>query len=126
MFTIDNGTIYITRGDVAAFTVSAKVLDTDEDYIFQPGEIVRVKVFERKNCKSVVLKKDTEVNIPTSTVDILLDKSDTKIGDIINKPKDYWYEVEINPDTKPQTITGYGIDGPKIFKLLPEGGDYNG
>lgn len=125
MFAINNGTIYITRGDVAAFTISAKLPDTEEDYVFQPGEKVRVKVFERKNCNSVVMIKDTEVNIPTATVDILLDKSDTKIGDIINKPRDYWYEVEINPDTAPQTIIGYGIDGPKIFKLLPEGGDGN-
>jgi len=46
-----------------------------------------------------------------------------KIGDVINKPTDYWYEIEINPETKPQTIIGYDENGEKILKLYPEGSD---
>ena len=55
------------------------------------------------------------------TVTVTLDNKDTKFGDIISKPVDYWYEVELNPETKPQTIVGYDEDGAKIFKLFPEG-----
>jgi hypothetical protein len=51
----------------------------------------------------------------------MLSKEDTKIGKKVNKPVDYWYEVELNPDTYPQTIVGYDEDGAKIFKLYPEG-----
>ena len=61
----------------------------------------------------------------TATVDITLERVDTKIGEIINKPVDYWYEIELNPDTTPQTLIGYDDDGPKIFRLFPEGGEYN-
>ena len=48
---------------------------------------------------------------------------DTKIGQVINKPIDYWYEIELNPEINPQTVIGYDNDGAKIFKLFPEGAD---
>ena len=75
------------------------------------------------------MQKDTKVLEEATSVDINLTSEDTKIGNIINKDIDYWYEVELNPDTRPQTIIGYEIDPQtrkpleKIFKLLPEGGD---
>lgn len=50
---------------------------------------------------------------------------ETKIGEYISKPKEYWYEIELNPETYPQTIIGYDEDGPKVLILYPEGGDYN-
>jgi hypothetical protein len=56
-------------------------------------------------------------------VTIFLDGKDTKFEDLISKPKDYWYEVELNPDAHPQTIIGYGEDGPVLFKLFPEGAE---
>jgi hypothetical protein len=46
-----------------------------------------------------------------------------KIGDVISKHKDYWYEVVLNDDTLPQTIIGYDEDGAKLFRLFPEGDD---
>lgn len=121
MFVInDDLSINITRGDAAVFSVSANVGDTN--YEFRPGDVVRFKVFGKKNCEEVVLKKDVEVTEATSTVEIALDGDETKIGDVISKPTDYWYEVELNPDTYAQTIIGYDEDGAKIFKLFPEGG----
>jgi ribose 5-phosphate isomerase RpiB len=56
-------------------------------------------------------------------VEIYLDRDDTKIGEVISKPKDYWYSVTLNDDTVPQTIIGYDDDGAKVFKLFPEGAD---
>jgi hypothetical protein len=80
---------------------------------------------EKKNCDNVVLQKDVLVESEMSTVDVNLERSDTKLGNIIDKPVDYWYEIELNPDTTPQTIIGYDSDGPKIFRLFPEGVDTN-
>lgn len=117
----DDMSIYITRGDSAAFSVMAE--NGGAPYVFQPGEVVRFKVTERKNCTNVVLQKDVAVEEETDNVIILLDKVDTKIGEVISKPVDYWYEVERNPHTDPQTIIGYDEDGAKIFKLFPEGND---
>jgi hypothetical protein len=82
-----------------------------------------MKVFEKKACNCVVLTQDFRVTEATDKVDITLTSEDTTIGDTISKPVDYWYEVELNPMTAPQTIIGYDEDGPKVFKLFPEGGE---
>ena len=116
-------TMHVTRGDAGAFDVSAKDKDTGEVFKFEAGDIVRFKVYERKDCNCVVLSKDTKVTEATEEVTIYLESSDTKIGEPINKPKDYSFEVEVNPDTAPNTIIGHDKDGPKTFKLYPEGGD---
>lgn len=122
MFTInDDLSIYVTRGDKLFFTVKAD--DDGKPYVFQPGDIVRIKVYGKKNAENVVLQKDFPVVTATEGVEIYLTEQDTKIGDVISKPTDYWYEVELNPYDNPQTIIGYDEDGAKIFRLLPEGRD---
>lgn len=124
MFVInEDNSIYVTRGDVLFFTVEAKDRESGEVYTFKLGDVLRVKVYERKGCENVVLQKDFPVAADTESVEIFLTEDDTKIGEIINKPKDYWYEVELNPDTNPQTIIGYHEEGAAIFKLFPEGED---
>ena len=123
MFTITaDKHIYLTRGDMAVIEVSACMTES-EPYIFKVGDVVRLRVFTKKQHDDIVLTKDVVVDEETTTVDIQLDRQDTKIGGVINKPVDYWYEIELNPDTEPQTIVGYDSDGPKIFRLYPEGGD---
>lgn len=122
MFTInDDLSIYVTRGDIVFFTVTAA--ENDENYIFQPGDVVRMKVTEKKDCETVAFQKDFAVVEETETVKILLTEDETKIGDVISKPTDFWYEIELNPFTNPQTIIGYDEEGAKIFKLFPEGKD---
>ena len=117
----DDNSIYVTRGDIVAFGVTAE--DNGEQYTFKPGDVVRIKVFAKKNATDVVLQKDFSVNENTEIAEIYLAKEDTKIGGVISKPVDYWYELELNPLTNPQTIVGYDDDGAKIFKLFPEGAD---
>lgn len=123
MFIVNSdGSIHATRGDVGSFEVSIKV-DESTDYVFKSGDIVRFNVHERNHPERVVLIKNVKVETETSTVVISLSKEDMKIGDYISKPVNYWYEVELNPDTTPQTFIGYDSDGPKIFTLYPEGAD---
>ena len=123
MFKINEDiSIYLTRGDIANIVVSAKVQD-GTDYTFQKGDVVRIKVFKRKDCEEVFMQKDVTVEAEATQVDIYLSKEDTKIGEVINKPTNYWYEIELNPNTTPQTIIGYDEDGEKLFVLYPEGSD---
>ena len=123
MFLInEDKSIYVTRGDVVFFTVSAE--ENGSNFVFQTGDVVRVKVTDKKDCYNVVMQKDFVVEEPTENVDIVLTSQDTRIGEVISKPLDYWYEVELNPFTNPQTIIGYDDDGAKIFKLFPEGRDF--
>ena len=119
----DDLTINITRGDTALLSISAKIADTS--YEFKPDDVIRLKVFARKDCSDVVLQKDITVTEATSAVEIALTSEETTIGEVISKPTDYWYEVELNPETKPQTIIGYDDNGAKVFKLFPEGGVAN-
>ena len=119
MFVVhENMTIYATRGDVVYFPVEKKV--GNAKYQFQPGDIVRFKICEKKNYSKVFLLKDFVVEEATTSVNIFLDKWEMKFGEIINKPTDYWYEVELNPDTYPDTFIGHNQNGPAIFKLFPE------
>ena len=119
MFVINEDfTIECTRGDAAVFSVGTNI--EGSAYQFRPGDEVRFSVFEKKDCSKVVLRKDVEVAEETELVEIELTSEDTRIGEVISKPTDYWYEVELNPDTKPQTIIGYDKDGAKVFKLYPE------
>ena len=120
MFVVNEDlSIDITRGDAAVFSVGAKT--GEESYKFQPGDVVRFSVFGKKDCSNVVLQKDIAVAEETEAVEIVLTGEDTKIGETISKPVDYWYEVELNPDAYPQTIIGYDKNGAKVFKLYPEG-----
>ena len=121
MFTIDaSRTIHITRGDVAAINVRASSPD-GATYFFNPTDLVRFKVFEKKRCNCILLQKDVLAGVSSDTVTISLTSDDTRLGELINKPVDYWYEVELNPETAPQTIIGYDMDGPKVFRIYPEG-----
>lgn len=121
----DDMSIYVTRGDIVAFKLTAEN-SAGSDYTFQYGDTVRFKVFEKKGCDCVMLQKDFIVESQAHSVDILLTGNDTKIGELIHKPKDYWYEVELNPMTNPQTLIGYDEDGAKVFRLFPEGADMQG
>lgn len=117
----EDNTIYATRGDAVTFPVEKKV--GDAKYQFQPGETVRIKICAKKDCTKVVLMKDFEVAEESTSVNIFLDRFEMKFGEIISKPVDYWYEVELNPDTTPDTFIGYNADGPALFKLFPEAKD---
>lgn len=122
MFTInDDLSIYATRGDTVFFTVTAD--ENGTPYTFQAGDVLRIKIYEKKNAENVVLEKCFPVTAATTDFTVLLTEEDTKIGEVISKAKDCWYEIELNPFTNPQTIIGYDEDGAKVFKLFPEGAD---
>lgn len=114
--------VHITRGDIGVIEISADK-DENEKYTFIPGDLVRLKVYPKKKHEIVMLSKDVLIESDTDTIDISLSQMDTKFGPIINRPTTYWYEVELNPDTAPQTLIGYDENGPKLFVLYPEGGD---
>jgi hypothetical protein len=77
----------------------------------------------KKSPDKVYLIKDFVTELPSTSANIFLTKEDMKFGDLISKPTDYWYELELNPDTFPDTFVGYGEDGPALFRLYPEAKD---
>ena len=118
MFVVnDDLSIYATRGDIVCLNVSATDDSTGGQYEFQPGDIVRMKIFTKKDAENVVMQKDFPVVANTDSVGVYLTESDTKIGDVISKPTDYWYEIELNPYTNPQTIVGPFVQN-KLLEIL--------
>lgn len=127
MFYIEKGiNIYITRGDKLPLSIS--MLNQDKTpYLFQADEVIGFKVIEKENMANVLVDKRFTIEEETEVVDIDLLSEDTRIGDLINEPEEYWYEIELNPDT-PDTNTIIGYDqkkGAPLFVLLPEGGKKN-
>lgn len=115
--------IQINRGDSTTFKVSAKDKDGNI-YTFQPGEIVKFSVTEKRNENNVVLQKIVNIDAEEEFVLISLESEDTKIGEIINKPITYWYEISVQTQGGvTQTIIGYDDEGPKEFILNPEASD---
>ena len=122
MFAVnEDKSIYVTRGDAVAFFVMAD--DDNGQHKFHVDDIIRVTVYGKKSCEKVVPKKDFVVEEETDCVLLCLTGSETRIGKVISKPVDYWYDVRLNPDTNPQTIVGYDADGAKVFRLFPKGND---
>lgn len=115
----EDNEIHVTRGDALGLEVSAK--QGESYHLFKDGDVIRFAIYEKKNAESVVLQKDFNVYGETDSVPIFLTKEDTELGETISKPKDYWYNVTVNPDTFPDTIIGYWEDGAKLFRIYPKG-----
>lgn len=113
----DDNTIHLTRGDICDLPIM---------YMFSAGDVIRFKVMKKKDCNTIMLQRDFVCESGMDTYVISLSGDDTKIGEVISKPTDYWYEVELNPDTNPETILGYDEDGAKILRLYPGGKDVDG
>ena len=123
MFKIDSDTkqISLTRGDAVAIDVTA-TNESNEDYVFYVNDIVRFNVIKKKDCNCIILSKEVKVEEETTIVKINLTSQETKLGDVINRPVEYWYEIEVIRNGACSTILGYDENGAKIFKLFPEGG----
>lgn len=113
MFKIENNKIHLTRGDKATIGLSL------ENYTFQQGDYIEFRVYNRKSLdKMPIMNITIEIAEETQEVDIVLSPEDTKIGEALNVPMTYWYEIELNNE---YTIIGYDEEGAKEFILYPEG-----
>lgn len=115
--------IQINRGDSTTLKISAKDSNGDP-YEFKVGEKVKFTITERKNEDNVVFTKTINVDANGNYVFIPISSEDSKIGEIINKPVVYWYEISVlTLNNEIQTIIGYDDTGAKEFILNPEAGD---
>jgi hypothetical protein len=120
MFVVnEDKTIECTRGDAGSFSVSASM--GEASYLFQPNDVLRLTVCAKKDYSNIMLQKDTNVISATTSVEISLDSDETKFGGVINKPTEFWYTIELNPDGyNCQTLVGHTKDGASVFMLYPE------
>ena len=121
MLKIINNEIRINRGDKGNIPFQIPLNEEGTElYQFQAGDKVTFGVYKKKGFdECALILKEVEITEVTDTCMIPLTSEDTKIGELINEPKEYWYEISLNGD---ETVVGYDDeDGEKIFLLFPEG-----
>lgn len=110
-------TIHINRGDKLLLEYS---IDNDgTNYVFQEGDYITFGIYG--SGKMNVLPFVFEKFIPTAGTDVVnieIPGEKMKFGEYINKPKTYWYEIQLNNEV---TTTGYDSKGARELKLYPEG-----
>lgn len=117
---IDDNEIHITRGDRALINLVIPI-NKKVNYTFQPNDVITFAVYEKDMMSGYALiHKEFKIEEKTDTCVIELTSEDTKIGELIDEPVEYWYEIYYNGD---QTVIGYDYYGEKIFMLYPEGSD---
>ncbi len=115
---IDGTTIKLNRGDVLNLTLTLKNSD-GSTYSFKNGDKVVFSIYNKgKLSEDAVFLKEVDVTETLQALEINLTSEETKIGELINKPVEYWYEIELNNQ---YTVIGYDDTGAKIFMLFPEG-----
>ena len=122
MFIIDedNTTIKMTRGQSGFITFST-LTPEGELYTFKRNDIIRLNITKEGRENMIVMSIDTRIEEDTNEASIFIASSDSTIGPVINKPVNYWYDIELNPDSSlAQMLLGYDDNGPKIFRLYPE------
>lgn len=111
-------TIHINRGDKLLLEYSIQN-DDESDYVFQEGDIVTFGIYKvRRMEQAPLLYKEFRAVAGETSVEISLTSEEMRIEEYINRPKEYWYEIQLNNE---QTTTGYDQTGEKILKLYPEG-----
>lgn len=121
MIKVDNDTktISINRGDDKVGFIFSIPTNSGK-YIFQVDDEIKFSVYNAKELeKNALIYKLIVVESETDSIDISFTKEETSIGEILNKPVTYWYEIQLNDNT----IIGYDEEGAKKFIVYPEGSD---
>jgi len=123
----DNKTLHITRGDATHTDYNCLALQfpiynvstgETELYEFQVGDKLRLTFYDKKGyTKRELLSKEYTITEATTTPVIELTSTDTKVFDLTNKRKTYWYDIVLNNDT---TIIGVDTDGAAKIIVYPE------
>lgn len=124
MLIIENeNEIHINRGDTGNIDFMIPLCN-NKRYMFNVGDKLTFDVYEKKGYdKSPVLHKEIEIEEQKDIATFNLTEDDTTIGEVINKPVDYWYEIQYHnkSENSNETVLGYDLDGEKLFRLYPEG-----
>lgn len=111
--------IFHQRGDKLIYPI---------EYDFKKYDVLAFAIYNKSGLdeKPIVFEKFT-IAEDCSSYTIEIDSDTMKIGEMLNKKKDYWYEISLNDE---KTLVGYEMSEdetgnrkrkPAIFTLLPEG-----
>lgn len=106
--------VYHQRGDKLTYPV---------EYDFKKYDTLTFAIYNTRKLdeKPIVFEKFT-IDKDCDSYTIEIDSETMKIGDMLNRKKDYWYEISLNDE---KTLVGFTDEKPAIFTLLPEGTTLN-
>lgn len=112
MLRIQNKNIHLTKGDTIEIKISS-------DRTFSVGDQIKLNVVDIQNMGSIRLTKTLTVSTASKIVVFTLTGAETRSAftEVVNAPKQYWYEFQLNGTT---TLVGYDQYGPKLFYVYPE------
>ena len=131
----DRTTIHLTRGDKTSsefnklafcFPIYNEGTGEIENYKFKTTDKIDFIVKEKKGyTKKDVLRKTFTIGSlgytqPVECPELVLTAQDTKVFDLLNKKKTYWYDLVLNDAT---TMLGMDNEGAKKLIVYPEGGE---
>lgn len=127
----DNKTLHLTRGDATheeynrlafCFPIKNVVTDEKENYKFKLDDKIGFTVFEKKGYKKVKLLKkeytlkDLGYMEGTEYPELPLTEEETKLFELADKKKTYWYELSLNETT---TLFGFDDEGAEKIIVYP-------
>lgn len=127
----DGRTLHLTRGDAThekynrlafCFPIYNTRTEETENYKFELDDKITFVVFEKKGYnKPELLKKEYTIRDlgytePTEYPELILTEEDTKVFELENKRKTYWYDLILNDTT---TIFGYDSEGAEKLIVYP-------
>lgn len=86
---------------------------------FKIGDRFKFSIVEKGNYDNVVFQKEFNVLEECSEFFLTFSSDEMRIGEVISKEKEFYYEIEMNDDT---TLIGYDENKHKKFILYPEAG----
>lgn len=113
---IINDVIHINRGNRLLFDYT--IDNNGSDYVFESEDIVTFSVYRKLEMDDEpVVNKNFAPEVGTTMVSIDIPNEEMRIGEPINQPEEYWYQIRLNEDV----VSGYNSSGPKKLILYPEG-----
>lgn len=112
MLRIQNKNIHLTKGDTVQIKLSS-------DRAFSIGDVIKLSVVDVGNMGQIIFSKTFTLTASSLIAVLEIEGSETReaFTDVVNKPKQYWYEIQLNDDV---TLVGYDSYGPKLFYVYPE------
>lgn len=110
-------TLIHNRGDKGVIKLKASATSTGT---FKKDDVIKFSIVTKDNYDDVIFQKEFTVQEDCTEFFLIFTNEEMRIGDIISKKVEYYYEIELNNDT---TLIGSYKDGHKKFVLYPEAGD---
>lgn len=124
----DNKTLHLTRGDATnekynrlafCFPLYNFATDETENYKFELDDKITFTVIEKKGYRKLeILKKtytlrDLGYTEGTEYPELPLTEEETKLFELAEKKKTYWYDLSLN-----ETTTMFGFDSEGAEKII--------